>query len=593
MPTFRAEIRDAVSGRATLLVVGVLLLQLAFTLSYVGAFHSPKAHHISLGVVAPDQVSGQVVGALNAIPSGPVSARPLPDEAIATSRIRQGKLSAALVVGGSGTDRLLVATAGGASVATAVQQVVEAAEAQQQRTVVVEDLVPVQSGDARGLTGFYLMLGWIVGGYLMAALLGVSKGARPANLRRATIRLLAVVPYAVVSGLGGAVIVDPVLGALTGHFLALSALGALVVFGAAACTMAFQVLFETLGIGLTVLVFVVLGNPSAGGAYQPELLPPFWRHLSDALPNGAATDAIRRIVYFGAHGNAGHLAVLTAYAVAGVAVTAVASFLRGRTRLDDMTTPPRTGLGVTLTHIGGPTVVVEVGDVRFLVDPTFDAPGRYPIGDRALVKTTGPALAPGDLPPIDAVLLSHDQHPDNLDRAGRELLGTAPLTLTTPLAHERLGGSSVGLAPWAEHVVGAVTVTAVPAQHGPDGTEHLTGPVTGFVLSGPDLPTIYVSGDNASLACVDQVVARFPTIDLAVLFAGAAATPLIPDAHLTLTSDDAARAVVALGRLRVLPVHTEGWEHFSEGPDQIDRAFRAAGVADCLIPATPGKPVRV
>jgi hypothetical protein len=331
MPTFRDEVRDAVTGRATAMVLGVLMLQFAFTLSYVGAFHSPKPHHISLGVVAPDSVSARVVGALNAAPSAPVSARPFPDESVVGSRIRHGKLSAALIVNGAGTtDRLLVATGGGASVATAVQQVVSAAEAQQQRSVVVEDLVPVRPGDARGLTGFYLVLGWIVGGYLMAAMLGMTKGARPANLRRATIRLGAAVPYALASGLGGVVIVDQVLGALPGHFLALSSLGALVVFASAACTMAFQVLFDALGIGMTVLVFVVLGNPSAGGAYQPALLPPFWRALSGALPNGAATDAVRRVVYFGAHGNTTHLAVLGTYAVAGVAVTTVASFLRAR-----------------------------------------------------------------------------------------------------------------------------------------------------------------------------------------------------------------------------------------------------------------------
>ncbi|MET8009462.1 hypothetical protein ABZU86_30850 [Streptomyces sp. NPDC005271] len=123
-------------------------------------------------------------------------------------------------------------------------------------------------------------MGWTVGGYLFAALLGVSKGARPATVRRAAQRLLAAVPYAVLSGLGGAAIVGPLLGALTGHFLALWGIGALAVFGAAAVTIALQVLFGVLGIGVTVLLFVVLGNPSAGGAYGPELLPPFWRATS-------------------------------------------------------------------------------------------------------------------------------------------------------------------------------------------------------------------------------------------------------------------------------------------------------------------------
>ena len=74
------------------------------------------------------------------------------------------------------------------------------------------------------------------------------------------------VPYAILSGLAGAIIVGPVLGALTGHLIAISALGALIVYCAAAVTMGFQVLLGTLGVGLTLILFVVLGNPSAGGA---------------------------------------------------------------------------------------------------------------------------------------------------------------------------------------------------------------------------------------------------------------------------------------------------------------------------------------
>jgi hypothetical protein len=89
--------------------------------------------------------------------------------------------------------------------------------------------------------------------------------------------------------------------------------------------MAFQVLFGVIGIGITVLVFVILGNPSAGGAYQPSLLPPFWRAISGALPNGAGTDTVRRIVYFGGNGIAAHLIVLAIYVVAGAALALVAA----------------------------------------------------------------------------------------------------------------------------------------------------------------------------------------------------------------------------------------------------------------------------
>jgi len=330
-PSFAADLRDAIAPRTVLLVTGVLLLQLGFILSYIGAFHAPAPHRIPVVITAPAQIAPRAAAELNQLPGDPVHATTAPTQEAALRQVTSGTTSAALVVNPAGTtDHLYVASGGGAAVVTAVQALAARAEAAQHRHLTVTDLVPLQKGDARGLTGFYLVTGWLVGGYLVAALLGVAKGARPATTRRAVIRLAATVPYAIASGLGGALIVGPVLGALNGHFMALWWLGALLVLSAATVTMAFQVLFGVVGIGVTVLLFVVLGNPSAGGAYQASLLPPLWRALSSALPNGAGTDAVRRIVYFGAQGITGHLTLIVVYIAAGTIVTLATSAARQR-----------------------------------------------------------------------------------------------------------------------------------------------------------------------------------------------------------------------------------------------------------------------
>jgi hypothetical protein len=329
---FWAELRDAVSLRTTSLIGGVLLLQLAFIMSYIGAFHSPKPHEIRLGIVSPlEKISGQTIDKMNAISAHPLNAVHIADKDTAIQRIKSGELSAALVINIFGkTDTLLISSGGGAAVANAVTKVMTLLEATQGRKVEVQDVVPLQSGDYYGLTGFYLVIGWIVGGYLMASLLGIAKGTRPATPRRAYIRLGAIVPYAIISGFGGAFIVDQVLGALTGHFVELSLLGALLVAAAAAVTMALQVMFGVVGIGLAVLVFVILGNPSAGGAYQTELLPPFWHFLTNALPTGAGTDSVRRIVYLESSGIRGHVIVLSVWVIAGAVLTVIASHLMCR-----------------------------------------------------------------------------------------------------------------------------------------------------------------------------------------------------------------------------------------------------------------------
>jgi hypothetical protein len=311
-------------------VAGVLLVQIAFIASYVGAFHHPSAHEIDLGVVSPAQAT-VLRDRLNAADGEPVKARVIASEASARSQIERGELVAALVVDPAGTqDTLLVASARGAALQTAVEQIATSAEAQQGRTVAATDVVPLQDGDARGMTGFYLVIGWLVGGYLVASLLGVAKGARPANLRRAVIRLGAMLPYAVLSGLTGALVVDQLIGALTGHFWALAGVGTLLVLASSTVTMALQVLAGTIGIGLTVLLFVVLGNPSAGGAYQAELLPGLWRGIGEWLPNGAGTTALREIVYFGGHGAVGHLWLIAAWVLVGTTVTLVVSGARRR-----------------------------------------------------------------------------------------------------------------------------------------------------------------------------------------------------------------------------------------------------------------------
>jgi L-ascorbate metabolism protein UlaG (beta-lactamase superfamily) len=251
---------------------------------------------------------------------------------------------------------------------------------------------------------------------------------------------------------------------------------------------------------------------------------------------------------------------------------------------------------LTAQLVGGPTAVLEYAGLRLLTDPSLSPPGEYEGG---LVKVTAPALDIEAIGPIDVVLLSHDHHSDNLDPAGREFLPRAGRVLTTVDGARRLGGNATGLEPWSSVELDrsdapTVTVTAVPAQHGPDGTDHITGPVIGFLLAGPGLDTVYVSGDNASLDVVRAIAARAGRVDVAVLFAGAVQVPHRFDgAYLTLSSERAADAAKILGVRAVVPVHFEGWTHFTQGADVIRAAFAGNQMTDRLALAEPGETVSV
>ncbi|MGO4301272.1 MBL fold metallo-hydrolase [Leifsonia sp. RAF41] len=244
------------------------------------------------------------------------------------------------------------------------------------------------------------------------------------------------------------------------------------------------------------------------------------------------------------------------------------------------------GVGV----IGGPTTVIDIHGLRILVDPTFDPPTDYGY----LRKTAGPAIPAAALGPIDLVLVSHSQHPDNLDTSGRRLALSSPLVLTTPTSASELGPRARGLVPWERfsHPSG-VRITATPALHGPAddvGPEgYVNCEVSGFVMEARDSPTVYVGGDNASLKAVADIARRFPRIDVAILNAGAAHVPTkFDDRPLTFTAERAAAAAEVLAAARVVVAHQDGWAHFADGPADTRHAFRQAGIEAVLSTAPLG-----
>jgi L-ascorbate metabolism protein UlaG (beta-lactamase superfamily) len=251
-----------------------------------------------------------------------------------------------------------------------------------------------------------------------------------------------------------------------------------------------------------------------------------------------------------------------------------------------------------LLLVGGPTALIDYGGLRFLTDPTFDPPGEHPRPGTNIVlrKLSGPALSSEELPEIDAVLISHDHHADNLDPAGRAFLPRARRVLSTGAGAQRLGGGATGMEPGdtltLEGPGGGVTVTAVAAEHGPPEVAARNGPVIGFVIRGEGLPTLYVSGDNASVEVVRKIVSEHGPIAVAVLFVGGAQVPAAwGQAFLTLTAETAVEAARALDPARIIPIHQDGWEHFTSSAEDVREGFAAAGLTDRLRPVKPGEAV--
>ena len=234
-----------------------------------------------------------------------------------------------------------------------------------------------------------------------------------------------------------------------------------------------------------------------------------------------------------------------------------------------------------ITHVGGPTALIEIDGWRLLTDPTFDPPGRtYSFGWGSFSrKLAGPAVSAAELGAVDAILLSHDHHADNLDPAGRALLPSAGVVVTTASGARRLGGRARGLLPWQTTRLEkagrpAIDVIATPCRHGPRPLKRLFGDVIGFALRS-DGRTLWISGDTVLYDGVRSVADRL-AVDTAIVHLGGVRFHVTGPLRYTLTAREAIELCRLIRPRTVIPIHYEGWSHFREDRAATERELAAA-----------------
>lgn len=253
-----------------------------------------------------------------------------------------------------------------------------------------------------------------------------------------------------------------------------------------------------------------------------------------------------------------------------------------------------------ITHIGTATMLLEIGSVRILTDPVFDPPGgRYHFGyGTGATKLTAPAIKSESIGKIDAILLSHDHHEDNLDRAGRALLPLAGQVITTSAGAKRLGNNTIGLKPWRSVTIESndseIKVTAVPAHHGSLWSYIIVGKTTGFVLEWTDQKygVLYISGDTVWFNGIHEIAHRFK-VSTAILHIGKASFPITGPIRFTLNAKEAVRIIKVLDPHMAIPIHYEGWNHFREPRADAEKQFITAEVNDKVQWLPLGIPVNI
>lgn len=304
--------------RMALLTGGGLLVALVataiFAVAYIGALHKPTPHAVPIGVTEPR------AAALLEETNGAFKAHTETSTAQLRHDLQQRTITGGLV----GTTLYIASGESYTAAAT-----ITAAFTKLVPKLQVVDVAPLQPGDPRGTSLFYLTVALTFGGYFAATVVSTLLGYGLHSHRRAAARIGALAGFSVAAGLVGATVVDVAFGAIQGHFLSLTLAGALLAFAVAAATSAFQSALGITGTLVAMVAFIMFGNSSSGGAYEGTFMPGLWRAIGPYLPGGAGLSAFRAIVYFDSANTAGRFTVLAIYASVGALVTIVVGWRRG------------------------------------------------------------------------------------------------------------------------------------------------------------------------------------------------------------------------------------------------------------------------
>jgi hypothetical protein len=293
-------------------ILGNAAFAAIFLTIVLSGFHQPTPHQLPVGVVAPAPVARTLERRLDARLPGAFDLRPVASAARARSELSRGDIDGAVVVEPQRID-LLTAEAGGTAPTQAITGAVTALASKAGSRLSVTDVVPPSPGDSQGLSSFFLLLCTLIPS--LATGMAVGHALRHGRLAP---RVGVLVAVAGIVGLAAAGIADGISG--LGHYWALAGIVGLFSLAISAPMAALGHIKPHLG-ALCVLAFLVFGIPASGGpADLAAFGPGFLRSLTSGLPLGAGANAVRDTVYFHAAHTTGHVLVLAAYALTGVAV---------------------------------------------------------------------------------------------------------------------------------------------------------------------------------------------------------------------------------------------------------------------------------
>ncbi len=266
---------------------------------------------------------------------------------------------------------------------------------------------------------------------------------------------------------------------------------------------------------------------------------------------------------------------------------------------------------ITVTFVGNATTLITAGSVTLLTDPNFLHRGQHAYLGYGLAskRLKAPALSVDELPPLDAILLSH-MHGDHWDRVSQKSLDHDLPIITTTHAAKRLRhrgfGQALGMSTWQCHTITkgdtVLTMTSLPGRHAPMWGHRLLPPVMGTMVEfgpadGSSRRRLYVSGDTLLVEELNEIPLRFESIDLGVLHLGGTRLPAgrrLPfGVTVTMDGRQGAGLVSLLKLPKMIPVHFDDYGVFASPLSDFIREMERRGMADRIVELERGGSVTV
>lgn len=233
------------------------------------------------------------------------------------------------------------------------------------------------------------------------------------------------------------------------------------------------------------------------------------------------------------------------------------------------------------TLLRNAAAVLAYGDTEFLIDPSLDPAGARPAIPNTPQQRPNPLV---ELPSgwesmiagIDALIVTH-LHMDHFDETAVKVLDHSLPVFGQPEDVDRLTAHGfTDLRPVDEEATfGNVRLVRTPGEHGTGEIGRQMAPVSGFVLSAPGEPTLYIAGDTIWCDAVATVIAE-QSPDVIILNASGArfneGDPIV------MTAEDVARVHVAAPDALIILVHLEAINHCLETRANYRDRLPALGV---------------